>query len=630
MERLLYDGEDGNESLTVRGGGRFVHTPGAARDAGTVQLDNWLAISYEDLGFTGAVTIDGTGADDTLVARGTDSNDAFSVAAGTGDVNLVSLYGDHVDLIRSNVEALVLDGRDGDDTFTINAVQPYRSIGIWGGNPAAGSDAAVLNGTANPDAIALTQAAAGDTVTGLGAVVTLVNVEDLTVNSLGGDDTLSATEFGGATDLQNVVFNSGGDPADTFLLTGTANQDEIQVTPQSATTVTAQANGVNPLLTVNLAAAPTSTFTVSGGGDTDAVTVHGSAGANTIAVVRGATTRVTVDATKRIDVAAAADTLTVAAGQGADTINVTGAQAGGVALTVDGGQPSGLPGASGVDTMNVTNTTAGTTVYAPGATDDSGTITTPDGALPFYGLEVANITSFQASDTITAHGTNGPDQITLLNNGANRIWVNNQTVIGFTAFGTVNLQGRFGEDRFSVTPVGLAGVNTINVDGGDPTASDELVVTASPASETIVYAPTASDTGSVTVAGSPVVNFTTTESVVIDGRGGDDALWYVSPTDGVNVISTAMRFLPGALRDNGAGRGRDVLQSGTALAGPAAVGLRGAGHGGHAELCERGGDPERRARIPWHGPGRRDPRRGSRRNLAVPADRRLCRGRCRC
>ena len=104
-------------------------------------------------------------------------------------------------------------------------------------------------------------------MTGLGATITLVNVEDLTVNSLGGNDTLSATEFGGATDLQNVVFNSGGDASDTFSLTGTANQDDIQVTPQSATTVTAQANGVNPLLTVNLAAAASSTFTVSGGGE---------------------------------------------------------------------------------------------------------------------------------------------------------------------------------------------------------------------------------------------------------------------------------------------------------------------------------------------------------------------------
>jgi Ca2+-binding RTX toxin-like protein len=503
-----------------------------------------LAIQYLNLGFAGTVTIDGTGAADLLVARGTNSNDAFTVAATTGNVDLVSVYGDHVDLIRSAVEALALDGLDGDDTFTINAPQPYATIDIWGGNPAAGSDAAVLNGTAGADTIALTQAAAGDVVTGLGAVVTLVNVEHLTVNGLGDDDTLSMTEFGGPTALQNVTFNSGGDAGDTFRVTGTANQDAIAITPQSATTVTAQANGVNPLLTVNLAAAASSTFTVSGGANVDAVTVYGSAGVNAIAVARGATTTVTVDATKRIDVAAAADTLTIAAGAGADTINVTGTQAGGVALTVQGDGPTSLPPLAH-DRMNVTNVLAGTTVYTPGASVDSGLLSTPDGVIAFYGLEYVNVVGTGA-DTYTANGTNGPDQIALLNNSANRIWVNNQSVLEFSGFETVNLLGRFGDDRFSVTPVGLAGVTTINVDGGDPTASDELVVTASAASETITYAPTAADAGSVTVAGSPVVNFTTTESVVIDGRGGGDSLTVETPTGGAEVT-----LLPGTAPDSG-------------------------------------------------------------------------------
>ena len=36
-ERLVYDGMDESESLTVNGAGRFVHTPGAARAAGLGQ-----------------------------------------------------------------------------------------------------------------------------------------------------------------------------------------------------------------------------------------------------------------------------------------------------------------------------------------------------------------------------------------------------------------------------------------------------------------------------------------------------------------------------------------------------------------------------------------------------------------
>ena len=223
-----------------------------------------------------------------------------------------------------------------------------------------------------------------------------------------------------------------------------------------------------------------------------------------------------------------------------------------MALTVDGGQPSSLP-AQLIDRMNVTLTNAGNTTSMPGSTDDSGTVSTPDGDIAFYGLEVLRLTApAGGADRLFANGTNGADQITLLNNGtganqSNRIWVNNQTVIEFANYETVDLVGRFSEDRFSVTPVGVANeTTTINVDGGDPTASDLLVVSASAATETITYAPTASDAGSVTVAGSPVVNFATTESVVIDGRGGNDLLDVLTPA-GANTIT----YTPGAQVDAG-------------------------------------------------------------------------------
>ena len=64
MERLMYDGMNENETLTVVGtvnNDVIVHTPGSAPDAGAVQVNNLLAIEYLSLGLTGAVAINGQG-----------------------------------------------------------------------------------------------------------------------------------------------------------------------------------------------------------------------------------------------------------------------------------------------------------------------------------------------------------------------------------------------------------------------------------------------------------------------------------------------------------------------------------------------------------------------------------------
>ncbi len=71
----------------------------------------------------------------------------------------------------------------------------------------------------------------------------------------------------------------------------------------------------------------------------------------------------------------------------------------------------------------------------------------------------------------------------------------------------MNINGLFGDDKINVSPVGLVGVTTINVAGGDPTASDELVVNGTAGADAFNYL--VSDTigsGSVAVAGSATVN----------------------------------------------------------------------------------------------------------------------------
>ena len=230
----------------------------------------------------------GAAAGSTLIYNGTGANDTFAVTGVAGPKGHVALN-NQLPVETANVATLTLNGLDGDDSFTVTASAnlPYTAINLNGGDP-SGSDNVTLNGTAGADTIGLTLAATGDTVSGvIGGPVTLVDVENLTINSLGGADTLSVTNLGGVTDLKTAIFNSGGDATDTFTATGTTGPDAMIVTPISSTSATIAANGVGPVVTANLDVAATSTFTVDAAGDNDTVTVNGTSGNDAIAVARG-------------------------------------------------------------------------------------------------------------------------------------------------------------------------------------------------------------------------------------------------------------------------------------------------------------------------------------------------------
>jgi hypothetical protein len=579
IERVIYDGEDENEVLTVNGAAastRFVHTPGAAADAGAFAMtdigndDAGLGIEYTNLGLGGSLrVVSGGGADDVLAVRGTASNDAFTLTDNVADdaaIDLVSILGDHVDLITVAIEGLVLDGLDGDDDFTIDMSNIELlftgGVQIWGGNPSA-SDHVTINGTTADDTITLSLGQAGDTVVGVVAgPVTLVGVEHLLVASADGNDTLNIDGFGALTDLNDVTLDTGGSANDVINVTGTANPDDIQVTPTSPTRVTATANDQGPLLIGLLDTAAASLFTVDGAGNLDKVTVHGSAANDAIAVVRstGGNTTVTVDPGtpwKTIDLLEnAANTLTVAAGDGVDAVSVTGV--GGPVLSVDGGDATNSqPGAG--DTLAVT-LGDGTTVVSPGATSDAGLVQGPESVagseddVNFVGIEGVSLTGNGAASTVQVDGTHDNDTINALNNGANRVWVNDRAVVTFANYATLHLNARNGDDMVSVTPdqLGIAGgVTAINVTGGSPTASDALIVNGTTGDDAnISFVPSGAEAGSVdidsTSATVPVVTFTTTESVVINGQGGDDDI-SVDTTSG----SARVTVTPGATVDSG-------------------------------------------------------------------------------
>ena len=133
-------------------------------------------------------------------------------------------------------------------------------------------------------------------------------------------------------------------------------------------------------------------------------------------------------------------------------------------------------------------------------------------------------------------GTNGDDSIAAQNlNESNRVWVNDRAVVTFVSFDNLTLQGRFGDDHISVTP--MAGVAVL-VSGGDPNASDKLVVNATAGNDTIGYNATGLGTGTVTVNALPAITFNTIEALYIDGQGGTDALTHTTPAGGDLVTYT--------------------------------------------------------------------------------------------
>ena len=165
----------------------------------------------------------------------------------------------------------------------------------------------------------------------------------------------------------------------------------------------------------------------------------------------------------------------------------------------------------------------------------------------YSGIEFFNVTGAAGANTFNIQGTHDNDTIALqFLGGANRVWVNDRAVYTFASFATVNINGLFGDDKLNVLPVGLVGVTTINVAGGDPTASDELVVSGTTGNDTINY--TTSNTvgsGSVAITGAATINFTTTEALVIDGLGGTDNLTVTSPSGHRTTVT------PGANADSG-------------------------------------------------------------------------------
>lgn len=524
-EALFIDGQGGTDALTVTSpsGHRTTVTPGSAADSGTIGSQAFGAgtasvpLSYAHIGALATVTI--AGASDIVEFNGTANSDVFNVTGTTVQI-LNSTAGFVTNQFNlTSVFALELRGLDGDDVFNVSGTLAAYGNGVIadGGNPSA-SDVLNLSGATGAVNVNLADSSLSTytAITGYGSPVSLIGIETANVNA--------------GNNIASVV--------------GTSQPDQLTYTATGPNAASVALAGLNTAFNFRNAVSPLS---VDGASGIDSVTVNGTSGIDSIGVVKAASTTVTVNALLAASfVAASTETLNVNAGDGNDTINVSGTTASGQIINILGGSPtSNALGSS--DILNITMSTAGTTAAAPGATPDAGLITSPDGTTGYSGIESFNLTGLAAgANTINVQGTHDNDTIALQLINGNRVWINDRAVYTFANYPTVNINGLFGDDKINILPIGLVGVTTINVAGGDPTASDELVVSGSAGNDTINY--NVSNTvgaGSVAITGAPLVNFVTTESLHIEGLGGTDALTVTSPTGHRKTVT------PGAAADSG-------------------------------------------------------------------------------
>ncbi len=144
VEHVTLDGLGGDDLLVIAtdsGDSAIELTPGATGDAGDVQVDSWLPISFQNLGADGIVTMLDNGGTDTFIYNGTDGSDAFTVGNGTIFLDA------RVPVLAVEIEHLTLRGKGGDDTFTVQA-QSDMAILVEGDEP-SGSD--TLNYAAGDD-----------------------------------------------------------------------------------------------------------------------------------------------------------------------------------------------------------------------------------------------------------------------------------------------------------------------------------------------------------------------------------------------------------------------------------------------------------------------------------------------
>ena len=287
IENLVYDGESGNETLTVVGSAgdeTFVHTAQAARDAGDVAVavagQSRLGVRYTNLGNTGSIVVDGTTGDDLLSVLGTAASETLDiqfVADNQIRVVLTDSAGAHVPVRSVGVANYRLDGLEGNDTFNLGPgtaptiVALTGEIALLGGGPSTND---VLNVTGRTGGAAeqatIRQDANASTehdILGLGARIDVgAGVELITVRGQVADGDSLEVQLGPGNNTAQVARGSdvNGQAADVVK---SDSLPEILFQGESRFQITAgTGSDVVTFVTSSLAGATSSNYEFDGDG----------------------------------------------------------------------------------------------------------------------------------------------------------------------------------------------------------------------------------------------------------------------------------------------------------------------------------------------------------------------------
>jgi Ca2+-binding RTX toxin-like protein len=385
-------GGDGNDTV-VGGRGDDVALLGAGNDTFTWNPGD------------GSDTVEGQDGTDTLVFNGANVAEHIDISANGSRVRLSRDVANIV-MDLNGIEHIQLATLGGADTVTVNdltgtdvtqvALDLSAVPGSGQGDGAV--DTVIVNGTQANDKITVATAGNSVVVNGLAAQTTIkgidAGIDALTINGLGGDDTIDASKLHAGQ--VNLTIN-GGDGNDTII--GSAGNDTV---------IGGRGNDVT------LLGAGNDTFVWNPGDGSDIV--EGQAGNDTLLfnganvaenidiAANGSRVRFTRDVANIVMDVNGVENIDFNALGGADTITVedlTGTNVSQVNLDLSATPGSGQ-GDGAVDTV-VINGTAGADVI---------NVVNNNGVVTVTGLsETVTIKGFEATDRLVINGLGGDDVI---------------------------------------------------------------------------------------------------------------------------------------------------------------------------------------------------------------------------
>ncbi|HEX4794745.1 MAG TPA: hypothetical protein VH370_13175 [Humisphaera sp.] len=330
IENFIYDGQSGGDTFTMvgtSGANAFTLTPGATNDTGTLSMDGALPVTFQKLGTSGQVVVNGNGGADSLIYNGTAANDAFVInsSAVGGQVNLNA----SVPVLTQNIQTLSLEGLAGDDTFTlvptIGGTNPYTTLNLDGGATASATGNQATLTAAASSALSVS----GQTI--VQGAKTVAGTSLQKINLAGAGNNLTYTGVNGVTEAINVIASP------------TAGLGQVSIPNVALWSFTAV-----PFVYVNGNPADNDTLTFTGTNNNDVYLIHlEAAGSNAAPVLQ--LQDATAHTLLTLGNYTGFGTLNVSGLDGADTYNVyTAATApsdpnspGGRNLFINGNLPSG-------------------------------------------------------------------------------------------------------------------------------------------------------------------------------------------------------------------------------------------------------------------------------------------------